>query len=395
MKIILLTLIMLLTFGTAVYAYDESIEHDPGQYDGESIEYDLEQYDEESIEYDPEENRGFGAAAQIVLDSPDLLPLRTVAEALGAMVTWEDDTRTVIVTRDELNLAIPIDYPLPDGMGRPVIIEGRTYVPKIFLTQAMYAHVEWYEDTRTAYVFDWNNIEPEPMPTVPPVFPVRPRAYELLNRAGEVLIESGSVMMTTESLMSISMLGETIEVQQSGTVAQVIRSETDVDIRMDLTTTVFGTEMQMISYFRDGTVYVNILDEWVKMEMPMEDFLAQTGMHMAYQEENIISENIVSTGEGYLINYTLAGVDIISMIEASMVGMEDLDLDHFELNMSDAVITTLIDRDGTLRSMDMFMTMEIVVQDTLVSTAVEMRNVVIQMGDVEIDFPEELDEIES
>ena len=72
-----------------------------------------------------------------------MMPLRAVAEALGADVIWNEETRTVILVRNGVTLTVPIDAALPDGMGMPAIVDGRTFVPLRYVAEMLGANVRW------------------------------------------------------------------------------------------------------------------------------------------------------------------------------------------------------------------------------------------------------------
>jgi uncharacterized repeat protein (TIGR02543 family) len=81
-----------------------------------------------------------------------MLPIRAVAESLGAVVTWDDATRTVIIVGNGVTLTIPVDSPLPGGMGMPVMLDGRTFVPLRYVSEMLGADVRWDNDARAVYV---------------------------------------------------------------------------------------------------------------------------------------------------------------------------------------------------------------------------------------------------
>ena len=78
-----------------------------------------------------------------IKDDRTMVPIRFVAEAMGAEVEWIDETRTVIIEKDGTHLQLQIDVPLPDGMGTPVIVANRTFVPVRYVTEMLGANVRW------------------------------------------------------------------------------------------------------------------------------------------------------------------------------------------------------------------------------------------------------------
>ena len=77
-----------------------------------------------------------------------LVPLRFVAEALGAEVDWSGETRTATVMLDGRVLAVTVDQLLL-GMDVPARqINGRTMVPLRFISEYMGYVVYWHEASR-------------------------------------------------------------------------------------------------------------------------------------------------------------------------------------------------------------------------------------------------------
>jgi len=82
-----------------------------------------------------------------------MIPLRAVSEALGAEVEWLPETRTVrIFTATGIQTLI-VDVPLPDGMGTPIIVSNRVLVPLRFVAEHLGAEVRWDDVNRAAYVY--------------------------------------------------------------------------------------------------------------------------------------------------------------------------------------------------------------------------------------------------
>ena len=81
-----------------------------------------------------------------------MVPLRVVAEALGAQVDWDAEIRTVIISGNGVTLSIQVDASLPDGMGAPIIVSGRTFVPIAYVAQMLGANVHWDGDNRAVYI---------------------------------------------------------------------------------------------------------------------------------------------------------------------------------------------------------------------------------------------------
>lgn len=82
-----------------------------------------------------------------------MVPLRAVAEGLGATVEWHDATRTVEIWRLDVGMFLSVDGPLPGGMGVPMIVNDRTFVPLRYVSEMLGASVRWDDGSRTVYVY--------------------------------------------------------------------------------------------------------------------------------------------------------------------------------------------------------------------------------------------------
>ncbi len=88
-----------------------------------------------------------------------LVPVRVIAERLGADVHWEQSTETVTIRRDEDVLILTIGSPEVYVNGRkyildtePLIRDKRTMVPIRFISERLGASVFWDEKTNTVYI---------------------------------------------------------------------------------------------------------------------------------------------------------------------------------------------------------------------------------------------------
>ncbi len=90
-----------------------------------------------------------------------LVPLRTIFEALGAQVYWDEVSRTVVAEKESVKRVVsltigkqeayvnnaPIKLDIP-----AVIVRGRTLVPLRFVSEALGATVEWSAQTQTVTI---------------------------------------------------------------------------------------------------------------------------------------------------------------------------------------------------------------------------------------------------
>lgn len=89
----------------------------------------------------------------------NLVPLREIMEILGANLTWLEDSKTIEASRDgnEVVLTIGTTYATLNGEEmtldtEPVIYDSRTYVPIGFFARALGFIIDWNTDTKTVII---------------------------------------------------------------------------------------------------------------------------------------------------------------------------------------------------------------------------------------------------
>ncbi|AMJ41429.1 Copper amine oxidase N-terminal domain-containing protein [[Clostridium] propionicum DSM 1682] len=88
-----------------------------------------------------------------------MLPVRTIFEALGLGVGWDESTGTIIGTKDGLVITLQIDNKEAKVNDKAMmldvpatVIDNRTVVPARFVAEATGADVDWDGSTRTFYI---------------------------------------------------------------------------------------------------------------------------------------------------------------------------------------------------------------------------------------------------
>ncbi|HRT37203.1 MAG TPA: copper amine oxidase N-terminal domain-containing protein [Caldisericia bacterium] len=99
-----------------------------------------------------------------IVEGRTLLPIRWVAEPLGAEVGWDGDEKKVTVTLKDTTIELwigksiakvngvntPIDPTNPKVV--PMIISGRTMLPVRFVAENLGCKVDWDQDTKTVTI---------------------------------------------------------------------------------------------------------------------------------------------------------------------------------------------------------------------------------------------------
>jgi N-acetylmuramoyl-L-alanine amidase len=98
-------------------------------------------------------------APRIVKDTA-VVPVRIIAEELGAEVKWEDATRKVSVVQNQVSINLQIDNEeaTVNGASRkleipPMIVEGSTMLPLRFVGENLGMHVTWDPRSQSVYLF--------------------------------------------------------------------------------------------------------------------------------------------------------------------------------------------------------------------------------------------------
>ena len=91
-------------------------------------------------------------AAPLISQDRTMVPLRFIAEAFGANVSWAQDTKTVTIVIDGKVLTMRINQDLEGFGAAPIISNGRTMVPIRYISEELGANVIWVPSTRTVAI---------------------------------------------------------------------------------------------------------------------------------------------------------------------------------------------------------------------------------------------------
>lgn len=94
-----------------------------------------------------------------IINNRTMIPIRAVAEALGAVVEWNPDTRQATMTRAGTSVVMTIDSTSASVNGTPISMDvapcitgDRTLVPARYVSEFFGQKVDWDPDTRRAYI---------------------------------------------------------------------------------------------------------------------------------------------------------------------------------------------------------------------------------------------------
>lgn len=95
----------------------------------------------------------------IIESGRTIVPVRGIFEAIDASVKWFGESRTVVVIKDNMIVLLQIDSKMAYVNQSTVeldvparIINSRTFVPLRFIAESIGAKVDWDKDTRTVFI---------------------------------------------------------------------------------------------------------------------------------------------------------------------------------------------------------------------------------------------------
>ena len=94
-----------------------------------------------------------------LIEERTMVPMRKIFEAMGAAVSWNDETQTVTATKGEITVVMQIDNKVISVNGNditldvpPQLVDSRTLVPARAVAESLNASVEWDEAASTVFI---------------------------------------------------------------------------------------------------------------------------------------------------------------------------------------------------------------------------------------------------
>ena len=86
--------------------------------------------------------------APLIINSRTMVPIRIVTETLGGSADWNDKSQVVTLNINGKTITMKIGVVLEKYGVAPLIIDNRTYVPIRFVAEELGATVDWNADTQ-------------------------------------------------------------------------------------------------------------------------------------------------------------------------------------------------------------------------------------------------------
>lgn len=153
-----------------------------------------------------------------------------------------------------------------------------------------------------------------------------------------------------------------------------------------------SVDQDIAYYYTDGVYYVNMGDQKYKMEMSIEDVMAQIGNLTAMQssEPLCLIESINQSGNDVSVTYSSSGMNgLVNSVLANM----GMDFSSLNVQMKLEDITSKITlSNGEIKNMDMSMKMSLSAEGQSITLNMSMNYAVNGLGDsVQITLPSDLD----
>ena len=108
------------------------------------------------------------AEAPFIENDRVLVPMRGILESLGYSVAWQEESKTVLAEKDEIQISLHPDEKTAIVNGKAVSIDapakirnGRTFVPLRFLAEYSGAEVTWNQSTSSVSIHSAEYTAPE------------------------------------------------------------------------------------------------------------------------------------------------------------------------------------------------------------------------------------------
>ena len=98
----------------------------------------------------------YNDVAPVIVDNRTMVPIRVITELLGGTADWNEETKEVTLTIDGKVIRMTVGVVLEKYGVAPVIINDRTYVPIRFVADELGAETSWDEATKTVTIYTAN-----------------------------------------------------------------------------------------------------------------------------------------------------------------------------------------------------------------------------------------------
>ena len=223
-------------------------------------------------------------------------------------------------------------------------------------------------------------------------------AFILYTDMNAAMKEVTSMEMDSNVKMEMTYGEENLSFDITGTAQQIIQSETDIDMimemSMDMTELGLSGMVTIHSYYLDGYMYQDIMGFRSKTKVDIETAMEQSGLNMfEFDSTAIIDSSVADVDGGKELSFKLDGTKLTNMIqplvESQLSGMGLAGESSVEIG--DVSYSVVIGKDSLPLKQLSNIAIKMVVEDETIDMKMDMDIAYTGFNSVEsLDFPEDL-----
>lgn len=222
--------------------------------------------------------------------------------------------------------------------------------------------------------------------------PQTAQAYDIYTAANKSMQDVKSLAVDTKMTIDMEYDGETISMEMNGVIKEVIKSETDVDLEMIMTTVSAGETMDMVCYYTDGYYYMDIMGQKVKMAMPMDQIMDQTNVEsISFEESAVKNQGVSAVSGGQELSFTLDGTALSDLLSEQMSSMTQQLGAGATMTFNDVDFKAVVDSEGNLTSSTMAFSFSMNVEGETINASAVADMTYTQLNSTTIELPADLD----
>jgi hypothetical protein len=217
-------------------------------------------------------------------------------------------------------------------------------------------------------------------------------AHDIYSKAAVAMGNATSLAVKTDMGMYITEYGTSTEVVMTGSVKVNKKSKTDVEVLTEVVVNIYGQNVSVTTYYKDGTSYVGAGTQKYRVEVPLEDFLQQTNTEpFSFPDTAVLDQQVMEKDGGKELSFTLDGSALSDAIIKQVGSFTELVGEEAAFSIGDVKYVVLVDGQGYLKTTDMNFDMQARIEDETRGFTMRIGIEYEQINDVVIDFPDDLD----
>ena len=223
-------------------------------------------------------------------------------------------------------------------------------------------------------------------------------AFTLYTNMNAAMEKVTSIEMDSTVKMEMSYGEESFSFDITGTAQQIIQSETDIDMIMEMSMDMkdlgLSGAVTIYSYYLDGYMYQDVMGFRSKTKADIETAMEQSGLNMFdFDSTAIIESSIADVDGGKELSFKLDGTKLTNMIEplveSQLAGMGLAGESSVEIG--DVSYSVVVGKDSLPLRQLANIAIKMTVEDETVDMKMDMNIVYTGFNSVEsLDFPEDL-----